>query len=60
MRENKPIVAICGKGGVGKTVFCALFARALRNSGVQPVLLIDADMRKGHCQKQKKLYSKIS
>lgn len=43
MKENKPIVAICGKGGVGKTVFCALFARALRNSGVQPLLLIDAD-----------------
>jgi CO dehydrogenase maturation factor len=43
MKENKPIVAICGKGGVGKTVFCALFAKALRHSGVQPLLLIDAD-----------------
>lgn len=43
MGKSKPIFAICGKGGVGKTVFSALFARALRNSGIKPLLLIDAD-----------------
>ena len=43
MGKIKPIFAICGKGGVGKTVFSALFAKALRNAGVKPLLLIDAD-----------------
>jgi hypothetical protein len=36
MRKIKPIAAICGKGGVSKTVFSALFARALRSTGVKP------------------------
>jgi len=43
MIKIKPIFAICGKGGVGKTVFSALFARALKTAGVKPLLLIDAD-----------------
>ena len=34
---------MCGKGGVGKTVFSALFSRVLIESGVVPLLLIDAD-----------------
>ena len=38
-----PIIAVCGKGGVGKTVFSALLARALAAAGVQPLLLVDAD-----------------
>lgn len=38
-----PVVAVCGKGGVGKTVVTALMARALRDAGVTPLLLIDAD-----------------
>ncbi|MEI6530528.1 MAG: AAA family ATPase [bacterium] len=38
-----PIVAVCGKGGVGKTVFSALLARVLMESGIAPLLLIDAD-----------------
>jgi CO dehydrogenase maturation factor len=40
---GRQIIAVCGKGGVGKTVFCALLGKALIDSGVKPVLLIDGD-----------------
>ncbi len=40
---GKPIISVCGKGGVGKTALCAMLARALREEGVSPLLLIDAD-----------------
>ena len=40
---QKPVVAVCGKGGVGKTVVCALLARAVRDGPLRPLLLIDAD-----------------
>ena len=40
--ENQ-IIATCGKGGVGKTVFSALLARVLIDAGIKPLLLIDAD-----------------
>jgi len=43
MKEPLPILAVCGKGGVGKTVFSALLSRVLREFGVVPLLLIDAD-----------------
>jgi len=43
MKESMPILAVCGKGGVGKTVFSALLSRVLIESGVAPLLLIDAD-----------------
>jgi CO dehydrogenase maturation factor len=43
MTPSRPIVAVCGKGGVGKTVVTALLARAVMARGVRPVLLIDAD-----------------
>jgi CO dehydrogenase maturation factor len=43
MRKIKPVMAVCGKGGVGKTVFSALLARALKTAGIKPLLLIDAD-----------------
>ncbi len=36
-------VAVAGKGGTGKTTFCALLVRALREAGVRPVLAVDAD-----------------
>jgi len=38
------IYAVCGKGGVGKTAFTALFAKALLDSGnAGKLLVIDAD-----------------
>ncbi|MFH1540169.1 MAG: AAA family ATPase [bacterium] len=43
MGNDKPIIAVCGKGGVGKTAFSALLSRALKEAGVAPLLLIDAD-----------------
>lgn len=40
---GKQIIAVCGKGGVGKTVVSALLSRVLINVGVKPLLLVDAD-----------------
>lgn len=40
---DRPVIAVCGKGGVGKTAFSALLARALLEAGVRPLLLVDAD-----------------
>lgn len=37
------LIAVAGKGGVGKTTFAALLVRALRRAGVRPVLAVDAD-----------------
>ena len=41
--EAPSVLAVCGKGGVGKTAFSALLSRALIESGVTPLLLVDAD-----------------
>ncbi len=38
-----PIISVCGKGGVGKTVFSALLGRILIENGLKPLLLVDAD-----------------
>lgn len=38
-----PIIAVVGKGGVGKTALSAMLARELLDAGNQPLLLIDAD-----------------
>ena len=40
---EKPVFAVCGKGGVGKTAFSALLARAFIETDSKPLLLIDAD-----------------
>ncbi len=37
------LIAVAGKGGVGKTTFCALTVRYLIKKGLRPVLAIDAD-----------------
>jgi CO dehydrogenase maturation factor len=36
-------IAIAGKGGIGKTTLSALLVRALRESGIRPILAVDAD-----------------
>jgi CO dehydrogenase maturation factor len=38
-----PIIAVCGKGGVGKTVISALVSKVLIDRGLNPVLVVDAD-----------------
>ncbi|MFC1474448.1 ArsA-related P-loop ATPase [bacterium] len=40
---KKNIIAVCGKGGVGKTAVAALLSRAMIASGGGPLLMIDAD-----------------
>jgi CO dehydrogenase maturation factor len=36
-------IAVAGKGGIGKTTLSALVVRALKESGVSPILAVDAD-----------------
>lgn len=36
-------IAVAGKGGTGKTTFCALMIKQLVNAGHEPVLAVDAD-----------------
>jgi len=44
MNKHPKIYAVCGKGGVGKTVFTAVMADCLMNrTGTGKLLLIDAD-----------------
>lgn len=46
--SSKKLVAVCGKGGTGKTVFTALMARVLRETDrATKLLLIDADPAMG-------------
>ncbi len=37
------VIAVAGKGGVGKTTFCGLLIQNLCESGRKPVLAVDAD-----------------
>lgn len=58
---NKPLViAVTGKGGVGKTVITALLARTLSNNYNYKILLIDADPTHPHLSKMVKLIPKKS
>jgi len=41
--NRSTVVAVCGKGGVGKTTLAALLARLLREDGKRRVLVVDAD-----------------
>ena len=43
IKEQPHIIAVCGKGGAGKTAFSALLSRALLALDVKPLLLVDAD-----------------
>jgi CO dehydrogenase maturation factor len=46
--KGKRLIAVCGKGGTGKTVFTALMAKVLLDSGkAGKLLLIDADPAMG-------------
>jgi len=42
-KMTTPIIAVCGKGGVGKTVISALISKVLIDRGMNPVLVVDAD-----------------
>jgi len=43
MSTRARVIAVLGKGGAGKTVVSALISRALLDSDVKPLLLVDAD-----------------
>jgi len=46
--RNKQVIAVCGKGGVGKTAFTALLTRSLLESQkTKDLLVIDADPAMG-------------
>jgi CO dehydrogenase maturation factor len=48
LSSNKKLVAVCGKGGTGKTVFTAMMTRVLRETdSAVKLLLIDADPAMG-------------
>lgn len=37
------VIAVCGKGGMGKTTVSGLIVRALKERNLSPILAVDAD-----------------
>jgi len=60
LKKTPLIVAIAGKGGVGKTIVTTLIAKAISTSYKYKLLLIDADPTHPHLSKMVKLVSEKS
>ena len=60
MKKPPLIIAITGKGGVGKTIITTLIAKAISTFYTFKLLLIDADPTHPHLSKMVKLVPKIS
>jgi len=60
LKKTPLIIAIAGKGGVGKTIITTLIAKAISTSYTFKLLLIDADPTHPHLSKMVKLVSEIS
>jgi CO dehydrogenase maturation factor len=60
LKKTPLIVAIAGKGGVGKTIITTLLAKAISASLKSKLLLIDADPTHPHLSKMVKLLPEIS
>ena len=55
LKKTPLIIAIAGKGGVGKTIVTTLIAKAISTSYKYKLLLIDADPTHPHLSKMVKL-----
>jgi len=51
LKKTPLIIAIAGKGGVGKTIVTTLIAKAISTSYTFKLLLIDADPTHPHLSK---------
>ena len=60
LKKTPLIIAVVGKGGVGKTIVTTLIAKAISTSYKYKLLLIDADPTHPHLSKMVKLVPEIS
>jgi CO dehydrogenase maturation factor len=60
LKKTPLIIAVVGKGGVGKTIVTTLIAKAISTSYKYKLLLIDADPTHPHLSKMVKLIPEIS